>query len=291
MNTLKQMNLAIQHIEDNLTNEIDFNQVSKIAGCSEYHFRRVFSYLAGMPLNEYIRLRKLSCAATYLRQNADKIIDVAMKFGYDSPDAFTKAFQAVHNVTPSQARKSNVSLKAFPPMTFQLTIQGGNVMDYRIETKEAFKIMGISKRITLIYEGVNPQMESMWARLKPEDFVELKTYSNMEPRGILCASVNLAEDRQEGSELDQYIGVATTKNVPEPWESLIVQPSEWAVFTVIGDFPNKLQNTWARVYSEWLPSSDYEVIPGPEILWNESPDTSKPDYKSELWIPVIRKKS
>lgn len=127
-----------------------------------------------MPLSEYIRLRKLAVAAILLRDSDEKIIDIAIRFGYESPDAFTRAFQSLHHVTPTQARKDTVQLKAFLPMTFQLKVQGGNLMDYRIETKEAFKIVGISKRIKLVYEGVNPQMDDMWARLKPEDFVALK---------------------------------------------------------------------------------------------------------------------
>ncbi|EUJ47426.1 AraC family transcriptional regulator [Paenilisteria rocourtiae] len=290
MDTIKQMNLAMQYIEAHLMDELDYLELSKIACCSEYHFRRVFSYLAGMPLSEYIRLRKLAVAAILLRDSDEKIIDIAIRFGYESPDAFTRAFQSLHHVTPTQARKDTVQLKAFLPMTFQLKVQGGNLMDYRIETKEAFKIVGISKRIKLVYEGVNPQMDDMWARLKPEDFVALKKLSNIQPSGIICASTNFGEGRQEGAELDQYIGVATTvDNIPARWETLNVLPSNWAVFTVCGEFPQALQDVWARIYSEWLPTSGYEVVPGPEILWNESPDTSKPDYKSEIWIPVIRK--
>lgn len=289
MDTLKQMNLAMQYIESNLTDEIDYKELSKLACCSEYHFRRVFSYLAGMSIGEYIRLRRLAYGVLLLKDNNKKIIDIAMTLGYESPDAFAKAFQSVHNVTPTQARKDGVKLKTFLPMTFQLKIQGGNVMDYRIETKGKFKIAGISKRITLVYEGVNTQMDSMWASLNPEDFVELKKLSNTQPSGIICASANLTDGRQEGTELDQYIGVATTMDIPERWEALEVPASTWAVFTAIGDFPKALQDTWARIYAEWLPTSGYEVVEGPEILWNESPDTSKSNYKSEIWIPVIKK--
>jgi AraC family transcriptional regulator len=159
-------------------------------------------------------------------------------------------------------------------------------MDYRIVDKEAFKIVGIKKRITLIYEGVNPQMESMWAQLTPERIAELKSLSNVPPEGILCVSANFSEGREEGTELDQYIGVATASSVPEHWDTLSVPASQWAVFTAIGEFPKALQDTWGRIYAEWFPTSGYESTGGPEILWNESPDTRKSDYKSEIWIPV-----
>ena len=288
MDSLKQMNLAMDYIENHLTDEIDYKELAKIACCSEYHFRRVFAFLAGLPLGEYIRRRKLTLAGFIIRNTGEKIIDIAIRLGYESPDAFAKAFWSMHGATPTEARKSSVSLKAFPPMTFQLKIQGGNAMEYRITEKEAFRIIGICKRITLVYEGVNTQMDSMWASLKPEDFIELKKMSDIEPGGIICASANFAEGRNEGSVLDQYIGVATTFTVSVRWEALEVAASTWAVFTAVGKFPEALQNVWARIYSEWFPASGYELAGGPEILWNESPDTAKPDYKSEIWIPVKR---
>jgi AraC family transcriptional regulator len=285
-----QLNMAMRYIEENLMGEIDTQRLFRIACCSEYHFKRMFSFLAGMPLGEYIRRRRLALAATVLKSSEEKIIDLALQMGYNSPDAFAKAFQNMHGVSPSQARKSNVSLKAFPPMTFRLTIQGGKEMNYRIVEKEAFFIAGIKKRIPLIYEGINPHMDSMWASLTMDDFTELKQLSNVEPTGILCVSVNFTLGRflAEGDCLDQYIGVATTKAVPNRWETLSVDACAWAVFTAVGEFPKALQDTWARIFAEWFPTSGYESTGGPEILWNESPDTSKPDYKSELWIPITK---
>jgi len=145
VNMLKQFNDVMTYIEKNLMYDIDINQISQIAGCSEYHFRRMFSFLAGMPLGEYIRRRRLSLAGTLLQSGEEKVIDVALKSGYESPESFCKAFQAMHGVNPSQAKKGDVSLKAFPPMSFQLTISGGIEMDYRIVEKEAFQIVRFQK--------------------------------------------------------------------------------------------------------------------------------------------------
>ena len=290
MDAFISLNKAMQYIEEHLLDEIHDKQLSRIACCSEYHFRRMFSFLAGMPLGEYIRRRRLAVAAVLLRDSGEKIIDLALQLGYQSPDAFAKAFQSMHGVTPSQTRRGSTVLKAFPPMTFRLTIQGGIEMNYRIVEKDAFIIAGIKKRIPVIYEGVNPHMDSMWASLTMDDFVELKQLSDGEPRGILCISANFAGGRSlaEGAYLDQYIGVATTAAAPARWEQLAVSAGSWVVFTVVGSFPQALQDTWARVYAEWFPTSGYESTGGPEILWNESPDTTKPDYKSELWIPVAK---
>ena len=286
MNTLTQMNKAMRYIEQNLMGEIEFDEMSRIACCSEYHFRRMFSFLSGMPLGEYIRRRKLSIAAVLLNEEDNKIIDIALQLGYNSPDAFSKAFQAMHGISPSSVKKGNIIIKAFPPMTFQLTIKGGNEMDYRIIEKDAFKIVGLKKRITLVFEGVNHQMDSVLQSLTADKIKELKSLCDIEPKGILSVSANFSERTVEGSELDQYIGVATTKQATDKCDVLEVDAASWAVFTVVGEFPKALQDTWARIYAEWFPTSGYELTCGPEILWNESPDTSKPNYKSEIWIPV-----
>lgn len=286
VNVLKQFNDAMAYIEKNLMDTIDTNQMARIAGCSEYHFRRMFSFLAGMSLGEYIRRRRLSLAAILLQSKEGKVIDVALSLGYETPESFSKAFQAIHGVNPSQAKKLNVELKSFPPMTFQLTISGGIEMDYRIVEKESFQIIGFKKRVTLQFKGVNPQMDTLVQKLTPQVISELKSLCDIEPMGIINASTNFSERTTEGSELDQYIGVATTKPVPGDYDILQVKASAWAVFSVIGVFPNALQETWSKIYGEWFPTSGYELTDGPEILWNESPDTSKADYKSEIWIPV-----
>ncbi len=286
MDTLKHLNQAMRYIEAHLMDEIDPEAIARIACCSEYHFRRIFSFLAGMPLGEYIRKRRLALAAEALASADAKVVDVAVALGYDSADAFSRAFQSMHGVAPSQIRKNSVAVKAFPPMTFQLKISGGIEMDYRIVKTDAFNIVGLKRRIELVYNGVNPQMDSMWAQLTPEVIARLKALSNAQPSGILCVSANFTEGRAEGTLLDQYIGVATTFGAPEDFAVLPVPAQTWAVFAATGHFPDALQDVWARIYAEWFPSSGCEVTGGPEILWNEGPDTSKPDFKSEIWIPV-----
>jgi len=283
---LKRFNQVMRYIEDSLTGDLDMVEIIRIAGCSEYHFRRMFGFLAGMPLGEYIRRRRLSVAGVLLQSHKEKVIDVALKLGYETPEAFSRAFQVMHGVNPSQARKDSTVLKVFLPMTFQLTVNGGTEMDYRIVNKGEFQIVGFKKRITMQFEGVNPQMESLTQKLTPEIIRELKAMCDMEPEGILSVSANFADRTAEGTELDQYIGVATTKPAPDQYEVLSVKASTWAVFRVTGVFPDALQEMWARIYAEWIPSSGYELSEGPELLWNESPDTTREDYRSEIWIPV-----
>lgn len=290
MDSLKNMNGAIKFIEENLTNEIDFKEVARLAFCSEYHFKRMFSFLAGISLSEYIRRRRLTLAAFELKNSNIKVIDIAIKYGYSSPDSFARAFQYLHGITPSEARSNGHSLKAYPPMSFQLSIKGGSEMNYRIEEKEAFHIIGIKKRVPIIFKGVNPEIASMWKSLDEKTINELKNLSNVEPLGLLSASANFSEGRlEEKGELDHYIGAATTRECPDNLTQLNVDASTWAVFEAVGPFPETLQNVWGRIYSEWFPSSNYEQREGPEILWNENKDITSPTFRSEIWIPVMKK--
>ncbi|GAA1368529.1 AraC family transcriptional regulator [Peribacillus frigoritolerans] len=290
MDSLKNMNGAIKFIEENLTNEIDFKEVARLAYCSEYHFKRMFSFLAGISLSEYIRRRRLTLAAFELKSSNIKVIDIAIKYGYSSPDSFARAFQHLHGITPSEARSNGHSLKAYPPMSFQLSIKGGSEMNYRIEEKAAFHIIGIKKRVPIIFNGVNPEIASMWKSLDEKTINELKNLSNVEPLGLLSASANFSEGRlEEKGELDHYIGAATTRECPDNLTQLNVDASTWAVFEAVGPFPETLQNVWGRIYSEWFPSSNYEQREGPEILWNENKDITSPTFRSEIWIPVMKK--
>jgi len=291
MDLLTNMNRAINYIEENLANEIDFQEVARLAYCSEYHLKRMFSFLAGITLSEYIRRRRLTLAAFELADGSAKVIDIALKYGYNSPDSFARAFQNLHGITPSEARQNGHSLKAYPRMTFQLSIQGGSEMNYRMVDKEAFRIVGIMKRVPILFKGVNPEIASMWKSLDGEKIHTLKNLSNVEPTGLISASTNFSEGRmEEKGELDHYIGVATTKECPEGFTQLTVPPSTWAVFEAVGPFPDTLQDVWGRIYSEWFPTSHYEQTEGPEILWNEYADVTSPTFRSEIWIPVAKKR-
>jgi AraC family transcriptional regulator len=291
MDWLANLNRALHYVEENLDEDIDLKEAARLAHCSEYHFSRMFSFLAGVSLSEYIRRRRLTLAAFELQTSDLRIVDVAVKYGYRSADAFSRAFQALHGIPPSAVRSHAPPLVAYPRMTFQLTIQGGNAMNYRIVEKEAFHIVGIMKRVPIQFEGVNPEIASMWKSLTSEDIDLLKQLSNVEPQGLISASVNFSEGRmEEQGELDHYIGAATSKQCPEAFSKLEVPALTWAVFEAVGPFPETLQHVWGRIYSEWFPSASYEAARGPEMLWNEGKDVSSPNYRSEIWIPVVKMK-
>ncbi|MEK8130100.1 AraC family transcriptional regulator [Paenibacillus filicis] len=290
MDWLTNLNGALHYIEENLTEDIDLREAARLACCSPYHFSRMFSFLAGVTLSEYIRRRRLTLAAFELQAGDLRIIDVAVKYGYRSADAFSRAFQSLHGISPSSVKSHGPSLKAYPRLSFQLTIQGGSAMNYRIVEKDSFRIVGIMRRVPIQFNGVNAEIAAMWKSLTSDDIEQLKQLSNVEPLGLIQASMNFSEGRmEEKGGLDHYVGVATTKECPEHLTELDVRAATWAVFEAIGPFPETLQNVWGRIYSEWFPSASFELAMGPEILWNESKDVSSPTFRSEIWIPVLKK--
>ncbi len=291
MDSIEKLNEALAYIEEHLDEEIDYSRAAQMALCSEYHFKRIFLFLSGISLTEYIRRRRLTLAAIALKESDMRIIDVAVKYGYGSADAFSRAFHLLHGILPSEARNKNIQIKAYPKMTFQLSIKGGYEMNYRIIEKEAFKIVGLKKRVPLIFNGVNPEIAKMYELLTSDMIEELKALSDIQPSGFISASANFSEGRMEAKgELDHYIGVASSMKEVTAFEELRVDAGTWAIFEAIGPFPETLQNIWGRIYAEWFPSSGYEAVEGPELLWNESKDTSNPKYRSEIWIPVRKRK-
>ncbi|WP_096199920.1 AraC family transcriptional regulator [Bacillus sp. FJAT-45350] len=281
MDMLKGMNDAIHYIEENLDSTIDLHEVANRAFCSEYHFKRLFSLLSGITISEYIRRRRLTLAALELKDSQVKVIDVAMKYGYQSPDAFSRAFQNFHGVTPSLSRNPKQSLKAYPRMTFQLTIQGGIEMKYRIIEKEPFTVVGVKYDVEMVNEILSPTYEDMIAGISDAKMNELESLSTNEPHGLIHVSVNYSEDTEGKATFTQYIGAVTTKDEIHEYSILEIPALTWAIFEVDGDW-QQVEEHWQRIYSEWLPTSSYELEEGPEILESK-------DNKSEIWISIKRK--
>lgn len=281
MNTLENMKKAIDYIEDNLDEDIDYEKMARIALCSEYHFKRMFVFLIGLPLSEYIRHRRLTLAALDLQNTNAKVIDIAIKYGYSSVDAFTRAFQAMHHVTPSQARKKGVSLKVQPRVTFTLSLKGVLEMNYRIVEKEAFSVVGIKERFSYL-DDLGASVGKMWGSVSEKNMKKLLPLANIEPGGL----VGVYSEMYEDNTTDYYIGVITTENCPEEFVRLDIEPQTWAVFEIEGALPKAMSEVWGRIFSEFFPTTHYEHTPAPEIEWYSNGDMNSSTYKSEIWIPI-----
>lgn len=281
MEWLHNMNKAINHIEEHLTEDIDLKKLGAIAGCSGFHFQRMFSYMAEIPLSEYIRRRKMSLAASDL-QDGEKVLDVAIKYGYSSPTAFNRAFQSIHALTPSEAKTEGISLKAFPPITFKLTIKGAVEMNYRIEKKDAFRIIGVSERYHVNIEENVKTIPQFWQRVAADGILpNILANMNQQPMGLLGVSTYT-----DGEEFDYFIAVSSNQKVSNGMDEYIVPAGTWAIFECIGANPNAIQQLQKQIVTEWLPSSGYEYANAPDIELYFDGDQTSPDYRCEVWLPI-----
>lgn len=280
MEWIERLNEAIGYIEENLAGEIDYEQLGRIACCSSYHFQRMFSYMAGMPLSEYIRRRRMSLAAVDLQGGDAKISDVAAKYGYSSPTAFNRAFQSIHGIAPSAVRAEGVSVKSFPPITFRIIVKGVGEMNYRIETKEAFRITGVSVPLEKEIEKNFAVIPSKWQEISVNGTLQrLIQMMDTEPMGVLGVSTCNGEEAWR-----YYIAVSSSKK-GEGLEEYIVPAATWAIFP--GEGTNEsIQELERRIVTEWLPTSGYEYADAPDIEVYISPDPQNAKY--EVWIPVVK---
>jgi AraC family transcriptional regulator len=284
---LERLNQAMEHVERNLDQPIDVADLARIALTSEYHLRRLFSALAGVPLSEYVRRRRLTVAGAEVLAGERTLLDIAVRYGYGSGEAFARAFRAVHGVGPGEARRTGAVLRSQPRMSFRLVVEGSSSMDYRVVEKDAFRVVGRKARVPLVHEGMNPAIVEFVKGLEPEVRERIAALSDQEPAGVLNVSVNIAEGREEGTELDYYYAAATSADVPDDLEALDVPAGTWAVFESSGEFPKVLQEVWRDVYTQWFPSNPYRSVPGPEILSARvSADGATAD--AALWIRVER---
>ncbi len=281
MEWIERLNDAVGYIEEHLTEEIDYERLGKIACCSSYHFQRMFTYMAGVPLSEYIRRRRMSLAAVDLQSTGIKIIDVAGKYGYNSPTAFNRAFQSVHGIAPSAVKNEGVSVKSFPPVSFKIIVKGVEEMNYRIETKAAFRIVGVSVPLEKDIEKNFAVIPRKWQETAVNGTLQMLTgLMDTQPMGVL--GVSTCNDTEPWR---YYIAVASSQT-DRDLEEYTVPAATWAVFPGAGT-NQSIQELERRIVTEWLPTSGYEYGNAPDVEVYLNPDPQNAQY--EVWIPVVRK--
>jgi AraC family transcriptional regulator len=287
---IKHINNAIDYIEANLDANINVDEIARIALSSRYHFQRMFHALTGFTVTEYIRNRRMTLAGEELVCTNIKIIDIANKYSYDSPDAFTKAFQRFHGSTPSMVRRENRKLKAFPKLSFKLSIKGECEMNYRIVKKDGFKVFGVETITTTennaLYKEIPEFCNKIWNDGTHEKINTFLGY----PKNNMLYGIHY--DFKENGNRRYMIGWETlNKDIPKEYKIVDVYESTWAIFEESNDSSNSLaiQDLWRRIYSEWFPSSGFEQVEGvcmEKYFWD---DEECDRYTYEIWIPVKRK--
>ncbi|MEV7992578.1 AraC family transcriptional regulator [Streptomyces sp. NPDC086077] len=282
------LNQLVDLVEEHLAEEPDVQGLAGALGTTEYHLRRMFSSLAGMPLSEYVRRRRMTVAAADVVRGEGDLLSIAVRHGYGSSEAFGRAFRAVHGAGPGDVRRHGGPLRTQPQLRFRLTVEGSTPMDTRLVNRPAFRLIGHATRVPLIHQGVNPYIQQHIAALPQEEHLRLKALGDTEPAGLLQVCDEVDPDGTEGSELTYLHGVALGWDTPAPdgLDAIEVPDGTWAVFRTSGPHPQALQTTWAATATDWFPSNPWRLRPGPSIVATLERADDFSTATCELWLPV-----
>lgn len=290
------MQKAIDYMEDHLTETIDYDVIAAQSYSSSYHFQRVFSILCGFTVGEYIRNRRLTLAGAELAINDAKVIDVALKYGYESPDSFAKAFQKFHGILPSQARNNGSNLKSFSRLVLKFSLEGGSMMDYRIEEKDEMILTGYKRHFVGVPGEREDQEEEMYVKTRALQYILQALSGDLERNFDIITNVNdegydfhiayqLSEYYRNNLDKDGVLG----KDFARYFENVRIPKCTYAVFeTERCAFPTEVYlDLRKKIASEWLPNSGYQLADAPELVvthWYRG-DMKNQRYR-ELWIPI-----
>lgn len=286
---IQDLNRLMAYIEEHLLEELSLSEAAKMIGISEYHLKRTFAFIAGLSLTDYIKYRRLALANEELA-NGTTVTEVAFKYGYQSVEGFSRAFREWSGRLPSEVSKTGAQ-KSFPQRSFYIDVKGAVSMDFKIEEKPAFNLIGVTKRVPIQFEGVNQAIQELAQGITSKQKEELHELQTSYPYQVVNASYAFGDQRmEEKGELMHLIGSVTNQENPfADLEQLSVDRQTWAIFPSTGAFPKTLQDTWGKIYSEWLPSSAYELVEAPEISFTNFDQGTEQAY-SEIWLAVRKKK-
>lgn len=280
---------AINYIENHLTEEIDYDKAAAEAACSSFYFQRIFSILCDIPLSEYIRNRRLTLAGNELNASNAKVLDIALKYGYESPESFARAFYKFHGITPSEAKKSGSKLKSFSRLSVKITLSGGSMMDYKIVEKEAFEIIEKVEAHSIENETNSKSIPDFWTRSHNDGTV--KTLFENATDNTFIFGVCYGNNSDSAKTFNYSIGAICDENtiVPKGFRKNTIPARTWAVFECKGAMPKAIQDMWHKITAEFFPTSGYEPTYEMDIEAYTEGDMSSENYRSEIWIPVVRK--
>ena len=276
---------ALDYIEDHITEDLTAAEIAKQAMLSPFYFQKGFAMLCGFTVGEYVKKRRLALAGGELLSTDRKVIDIALKYGYDSPDSFTRAFVRFHGVMPTAVRKGEAMIKSFAALKIKLILDGGYTMEYKIVHKDAFPLTAVSREFT--YEEAPSKVPEFWAE-----------YCRSGKNNVVCGAYGVSiDENMEGSTFEYLIGdrYDPARETPEGFQTRVIPAHTWAVFACKGACPHAVQDVHRKIFSEWLPNcKEYEIAAGYNIeLYTNPAEYAKglqdEDYYSEIWIPVRKK--
>ena len=280
---------AINYIEEHLTEEINYNKVAEEAACSSFYFQRIFGILCDISLGEYIRNRRLTLAGNELNASDIKVIDIALKYGYESPESFTRAFFKFHGITPSEAKKNGSKLKSFSRLSVKITLSGGYMMDYKIVEKEAFEIIEKVEAHSIENDVNAKSIPDFWTKSHNDGTV--KTLLENTTDRTFIFGVCYGNNSDCAKTFDYSIGAVYNPKtaVPKGFRRNIIPARTWAIFECKGAMPKAMQDMWHKITSEFFPTSGYQPTYEMDIEAYTEGDMGESDYRSEIWIPVVKK--
>lgn len=282
MKWIERLKECVDYIEDNLKDEIEMDELCEIACLSQLYFPRLFEAVTDIPLNEYVRRRRMTVAASELIGTDRKIIDIALDYGYATPESFSRAFKSIHGVSPSALRNDNPTIKSYPKLTFTISIKGDVEMDYKIVEKEAFEVLGLSIRTT-DKDGKNYQeIPAFWQTVNTDGTSEKLCELSSNPDVVYGICMNLDKEGY----FDYAIASPYDGGQTAEFKVMNIPTAKWAIFNCVGPMPHSIQKVWQRIFTEWLPATEYEIAQLPQIELYYRGDTTSDDYKSEVWIPI-----
>lgn len=280
---------AIDYIEAHITEKTDYRKIAQEAACSDFYFQRIFGILCGISLGEYIRNRRLSLAGSELSRTESTVIDVALKYGYESPESFARAFVKFHGITPSEAKKDGSRLKSFSPFSVQIILKGGHEMNYRIVEKEAFTVIEKREQHSIIDEQNKNTIPEFWTRAHRDGTIDKLLRATPDQTYLfgICYGSNLTDAQT----FDYSIGALWDGEVevPEGFQIAEIPPRTWAVFETQGAMPDAIQNLWHNICAEFFPTAAWQPTYEMDIEAYPAGDMSAADYHSEIWVPVVKK--
>lgn len=286
MDFIKGLQSAIDYIEDNLTRNLDYEEIARRAACSVFYFQKIFSVLCDMSVGDYIRKRRLTLAGRELNRSKAKVIDIALKYGYESPEAFTRAFSKFHGITPSEARNDGSKLKSFSRLSVQITMKGGNAMDYKIVKKESFKVIEKVETHRIVDDENLNTIPDFWTRAHQDGTVA--TLLSLTNDNSYIFGICYGNYPHNTNDFEYGIAAKCDDNciAPQGFRINEIPARSWVVFEITGAMPNAVQDLWRKITSEFFPTSDYEPTYEMDIEAYTAGVMTDPNYKSEIWVPI-----